>query len=80
MLQKAAATRTPPPYDWLLEAPELRPLRGDPRFQSILEAARTHAGLWVKRLEQALRRGELPPYLGRPLKDLGQRLNGPDSV
>jgi hypothetical protein len=56
-----------PPYDWLMLNPKLASLRRDARFSRIAIPARAQFDRVYTILTQARERGELPPYLERPL-------------
>jgi len=64
------------PYDMLIWNPDLEPLRRDPGFEPILEAARAHLDEMLAILEAARERGELPDYLERAMVELTSRLPG----
>jgi len=77
LLRKSVEARNPPPYDWLLLDPDMRALKGDPRFQVVMVGSRGFAELCVKHLEQARSRRELPSYLEAPLVELRELLSRP---
>jgi eukaryotic-like serine/threonine-protein kinase len=62
------------PYDYLRLAPWLESLRSEPRFQSILTRARGQFEDMLAVLDEARARGELPPYMEKPLADLRQQM------
>ncbi len=61
-------------YDWLLAAPELGPLRGDPRFDRTLEVARTYARSFLAKAQAARAQGEFPAHLEPDLAALAELL------
>ncbi len=62
------------PYDYLRLAPWLESLRSEPRFQSILTRARGQFEDMLAVLDEARARGELPPYMEKPLAGLRQQM------
>lgn len=76
LLQKAAETRGPMNLDRALLDPDLRQLRGDPRYHQAVAAYRENALRFLKHAEAAEAQGNLPGYL-RPsvaeLRDLVER-------
>ncbi len=57
-------------YLWVLQHPDLRPLRGDPRYERLVQQGRKDGALAVKAIGEALARGELPASFQAPLADL----------
>jgi serine/threonine protein kinase/tetratricopeptide (TPR) repeat protein len=64
-------------YLWVLHHPELRPLRGDPRFEKLVEQGKKDAALAVKVLQAAKARSELAAFLDGPLVQLQELLKQP---
>ena len=62
------------PYDLITLSPVFDPIRNDKRFAVILTKARSRFETYLELLDDARARGELPPYLEQPLKDLRVRL------
>ena len=62
---------------WVLNHPELRPLRGDPRFEKLVEQGKKDAALAVKVLQAAKARSELAAFLDGPLVQLQELLKQP---
>jgi tetratricopeptide (TPR) repeat protein len=58
----------------LLNHPDLRPLRGDPRYDKLVEQGRQNVALAVRMLQDAKARGELPAHLDRALAELRELL------
>ena len=63
-----------PPYDWLMLAPYMGPLRQDSRSQNILEPSKAQYDEMLVILNDARARGEFPAYLEKPLEDLLEQL------
>ena len=76
ILLRSVDAGIPPPYDFLLRDTELRTLRDDPRFATVLAASRDGAAKIAGTLERARARGELPAYLEKPLRELNELLKG----
>ena len=76
LLEKAIASGCPPQVDWILGNPDLQRLRGDSRYDHVLQGARKGASVVAYQLERAKARGELPRYLDQPLAEL-KALLGP---
>ncbi len=55
------------PYDWLVTSEELRPIRKDPKFQSLIARSRKEFDETAAVLDDARKHGELPTYLEKPL-------------
>jgi tRNA A-37 threonylcarbamoyl transferase component Bud32/tetratricopeptide (TPR) repeat protein len=70
ILEKSIEVGAPPAYDWTFADPDIKLLRGDPRFAKVLAASRDGAAMVARVLGEARRRGELPRYLEAPLDDL----------
>ena len=70
LMERAVACRVAPTLDQLLLDPDLRRLRGNPRFQKILKASREDAAVVVRKCDEFRSRGELAGYLDQPLADL----------
>jgi tetratricopeptide (TPR) repeat protein len=62
------------PYDYLRLAPWLEPLRAEPRFQPILKRAHGQFEDMLAVMDEARARGEVPPYLEKPLADLRRQM------
>jgi len=63
------------PYDFLEITADLEPLRQDPRASKIVAQSKAQFEQLVSILEEARTRGELPPYLEKPLSDLLAQLS-----
>ena len=55
--------------------PDLKGLRQDPRAAEVVKQTKAPFELLIRILREARARGELPPYLGKPLDDLLWRLD-----
>lgn len=77
LLQKPLDSGTTVNLDFLLRDPDLQHLRGDPRFDKILEGSRDYAMRFLKQVDQAEVRGGLPAYLKPALNDLRDLLKNP---
>lgn len=75
LLERSMEVGYPPGLIWLSKAPELNPLRGDPRFQKVLKASRELAAVLVQQMDEAKAAGELPRYLEQPLSELMELAN-----
>jgi tetratricopeptide (TPR) repeat protein len=62
------------PYDYLRLAPWLESLRAEPRFQPILKRAHGQFEDMLAVMDEARARGEVPPYLEKPLADLRRQM------
>ncbi len=77
LLDHSARGSFAPGLEWLESAPELRPLRGEPRFERVRDTARKATVIMVKHLEEARVARELPHYLEKPLAELKVLLQPP---
>lgn len=59
-----------PPYDMLTRNPHLAFLKTEPKLQTLLARSRGRFETTLALLEAARTRGELPPYLEKPLAEL----------
>jgi hypothetical protein len=74
ILERCFRAGVVPPYDWLVLPPRLRSLVRDPRLEPLLKKSHFNHTLVLDELHQAQKRGELPPYLDRPLSELVAKL------
>jgi tetratricopeptide (TPR) repeat protein len=77
LLERSLEVGYPPGLIWLSKTPELNPLRGDPRFQKVLQASRELTAVLIQHMETAKAAGELPGYLDQPLAELKRLLDRP---
>jgi hypothetical protein len=61
-------------YDYLRLNPDLQKLKGEPRFEKLLDRAKTQFKDILKIIDQARTRGEFPRYLEKPLAELIDKL------
>lgn len=59
-----------PSFAWLMLHPQLESVRADPRLRDLLQQSRTDFAKLLRVLDDAQRRGDLPPYLVQPLAEL----------
>ena len=77
LMQRAIALGNGMDLDWLYQCPELRKLRGDPRFRKLLKATRDQCAVILENFEAAKARGELPKYLDQPLAEFRELVERP---
>ncbi len=61
-------------YDFLRLNPDLQKLKGEPRFERLLDRTKTQFKVILKIIDQARTRGEFPRYLEKPLAELIDKL------
>lgn len=77
LLQKAADSRGPMGLDMALLDPDLRQLKGDPRYHQALKAYRENALCFLRHAEAAEAQGNLPSYLKPSLAELKELVKRP---
>ena len=70
VLERALQTDVVIPYDWLKLDRRLQRLRKDGRLGPVVNRARQQFEQLLKDLDEAKRRGELPPYLEAPISQV----------
>lgn len=78
LLERSLEVGYPPGLVWLSKAPELNPLRSDPRFQKVLKASRELTAVLIQHMDEAKAVGDLPRYLEQPLAELKGLMDRPN--
>ncbi len=74
VLQKAAESGGPMNLDLPILDPDLRQLKGDPRYHRALKVFRENARCFLRHAEAAEAQGDLPPYLKPSVAELRELL------
>jgi len=77
VLEKAAESKGPMGLDVAVMDPDLRQLKGDPRYHRALEVYRENALCFLKHAEAAEAQGNLPAYLKPSLAELRELVKRP---